>query len=58
MGALFEGDSPIALLATTATHLDQALVLAWPELKPAKGTSALTAGRPIGGKAYARATSG
>ena len=58
VGALFESDSPIALVATTASRLDSRLVLAWPELTPGKGTMALTSGRPLGGRAYARVARG
>lgn len=58
VGALFDGDSPIALLATTGARLEPELVRAWPTLEPAKGTLALTAGRPIGGKPYARSAAG
>jgi hypothetical protein len=55
--AVLENDMPVALLATTASKVDESLARSWPELAPAKGTEALTVGRPIGGHAYARRAS-
>lgn len=51
---ILEGETVVALLATTAVRVDEGLAKSWPDLKPAAGSEAFTVGRPVGGVPYAR----